>query len=162
MRISRGVCRWETVNCDANCGQLERGDRNCDVVAGVTDADLFAATLRPGERSPLFRSDSKIVRERYGRHQVAFFYVHLGEEVARIETLAWAGPEAVGLAHAGLLAQAEMGHGYPLALQEAHEQAVISAGDRRLFASLVYETLASEDLPTPTSQKARSKRTRFV
>ena len=162
VRISREVCRWETVNCDANCGRLERGNRNCDIVAGVTDADLFAATLRPGERSPLFRSDSKIVRERYGPHQVAFFYVHLGEEVARIETLAWAGPEAIGLAHAGLLAQAEMGHGYPLALQEAHEQAVISGADRQLFDRLVYETLASEDLPTPTSQKARSKRTRFV
>ncbi len=162
VRISRDVCRWEIVNCDANCGQLNRGDRNCDAVSGVTDADLFAAKLVPGERSPLFRSESKIVRERYGSHQIAFFYVNLGEEIARVEMPSWSGPGAVDLAHAGLLAQAEKGHGYPLALQEAHEQAVITGADRQLFGQLVYETLATEDLPTPTSQKARSKRTRFV
>ena len=162
VRISRGVCGWETVNCDANCGQLKRGERNCDIVAGVTDADLFAATLLPGERSALFRSDSTIVREHYGAHQIAFFYVNAGEEVARVEMPSWSSAEAVGLAHTGLLAQAEKGHGYPVALQEAHEQAVINGADRRLFGQLVYETLASEDLPTPTSQKARSKRTRFV
>ncbi len=162
VRISRGVCQWETVNCDANCGQLNRGDRNCDVVGGVTDADLFDSTLEPGERSPLFRSESAIVRERYGQHRIDFCYVNLGEEIARIETPRWSSAEGVGLAHAGLLAQAEKGHGYPLALQEAHEQAVISAADRRLFGQLVYETLAAERLPTPTSQKARSKRTRFV
>ena len=162
VRISRGVCGWDKVNCDANCGQLRRGDRNCDVVADITDADLFSATLRVGERSPLFRSTSTIVTDYYGDHQIAFFYVNVGEEIARVEMPTWSSPEAVALAHAGLLSQSVKGHGYPLALQEAHEQAVISGADREYFARLVYETLSSEKLPTPTSQKARSKRTRFV
>ena len=162
VRLSRDVCLWETVNCDANCGRLSRGDRNCDAVGGVTDADLFAATLRPGERSHLFRSASRIVCERYGAHQIAFFYVNAREEIARIEMPAWSSEEAVSLAHAGVLSQSEKGHGYPVALQEAHEQAVISMADRQLFAQLVYETLAAERLPTPTSQKARSKRTRWI
>ena len=162
VRISRGVCGWETVNCDVNCGMLRRGARNCDAVAGVTDADLFDASLRPGQRSPLFRSASTIVTGAYGAHQVSFFYVNVGEEVARVETPAWTSAEGVGLAHAGILSQARKGHGYPLALQEAHEQAVVSGADRAHFAHLLYEALATERLPTPTSQKARSKRTRFI
>lgn len=162
IRISREVCRHETVNCDANCGQLRRGERNCDVVGGVTDAALFARELEPGERSALFHSASSIVTEHYGDHQVCFFYVSVGEEIARMEMPSWTSEEGVRLAHAGLLAQTEKGHGYPLALQEAHEQAVISGADREYFARLLYETVSSERMPAPTSQKARSKRTRFV
>ena len=41
----------------------------------------------------------------------------------------------------------------------AHEQAVINGADREYFARLLYETVSSERLPAPTSQKARSKRT---
>jgi len=72
------------------------------------------------------------------------------------------GDEALDLAHGALLAQAAKGHGYPLALQEAHEQAVVSTSDRAHFAQLVEELLAAEGLPTTTSQKDRSKRTRFI
>ena len=162
IRISREVCRHETVNCDAHCGQTKRGERNCDVVGGVTDAELFAGRLAAGERSPLFYSASKIVTDYYGEHQVVFFYVNVGEEVARMEMPAWTSAEGIGLAHAGLLSQSEKGMGYPMALQEAHEQAVVNGADRQYFEQLVYETLSAEELPTPTSQKARSKRTRFV
>ena len=48
------------------------------------------------------------------------------------------------------------------ALQEAHEQAVVSTSDRAHFAQLVEELLAAEGLPATTSQKDRSKRTRFI
>ena len=88
----------------------------------------------------------------------------MGEEVARVEVPGWcaADAQALDLLHAALLAQAEKGHGYPLALQEAHEQAVVSTGDRALFTQLVDEALTAEGLRTATSEKARSKRTRFV
>ncbi|MEE8519361.1 MAG: DNA double-strand break repair nuclease NurA [Dehalococcoidia bacterium] len=164
LRVAPEVCRWDKVNCDGNCGALVRGTRNCDTVGGVTDADVFAATLRPGERSPLFRTTSSIVGDYYGAHQVRFFYANLGEEVARVEMPEWSAetPQALDLAHAGLLAQSDKGHGYPVALQEAHEQAVVSGADRDYFAQLVEEMLTAERLPTGTSQKARSKRTRFV
>ena len=79
-----------------------------------------------------------------------------------MEMPAWTSAEGIGLAHAGLLSQSEKGMGYPMALQEAHEQAVVNGADRQYFEQLVYETLSAEELPTPTSQKARSKRTRFV
>ena len=161
LRISRGVCGWERVNCDANCGQTRRGERNCDVVAGVTDAALFSRTLAPGQRSQTFRSASGIV-DYYGEHGVIFFYVNAGEEVARLEMPAWTSADALGLAHAALLVQTEKGRGYPLALQEAHEQAVVTGPDRRDFERLLYETMSAERLPAPTSGKAFSKRTRFV
>ena len=163
LRIAPDVCRWPHVNCDANCGALRRGERNCDIVGGITDADLFGATLRPGERSRLYRTTSSVVTRHYGApQQVRFCYVHLGEEVARLELPAWVPEPAVGFAHAALLSQAQKGHGYPLALQEAHEQAVVSAADHQSFAQLMAEALTAERLPTDTSQKARSKRTRFV
>ena len=163
LRVSPEICGWPTVNCDGNCGALKRGERHCDVVAGVSDAELFDAVLEPGERSAVFDTTSSIVEDHYGPHQVRFCYIHLGEEVCRLEMPAWSaeGP-ALDLAHAGLLAQAEKGHGYPIALQEAHEQAVVSGADRDYFAQLVEEMLVDEGLPTTTSQKSRSKRTRFI
>ena len=163
LRISAGVCGFDQVNCDANCTALPRGTRNCDVVGGVTDAELFAATLRPGERTPAYATTSSIVTDFYGAHQVRFCYVHLGEEVARLELPEWCDDDAtLAFAHSALASQSAKGHGYPLALQEAHEQAVVSGQDRQYFAQLVEEMLVAERLPTGTSQKSRSKRTRFV
>ena len=162
LRVWKGVCAWEHVNCDANCGLLDRGQRSCDSVDGVTDAALYGSTLAHGERSPLFRTTSSVVTDHYADHQVRFFYAHLGEEIARVELPAWVDGAALDLTHAGLLAQARKGHGYPVALQEAHEQAVVNTSDRQMFAQLLEETLEGEHLPTSTSQKARSKRTRWV
>ena len=163
LRISKPVCGWDSLNCDGNCGALKRGERHCDVVAGVSDAELFDAVLAPGERSAVFDTTSSVVADHYRSHQIRFCYVHLGEEVCRLEMPAWSaeGP-ALDLAHAALLAQAAKGNGYPIALQEAHEQAVVSGADRDYFTQLVEEMLVSEGLPTTISQKSRSKRTRFI
>ena len=158
------VCPYERVDCDAHCGALRSGTRPCDAVGGVTDGELAAAALRPGERTAAFRSNSGVVGEHYGPHAVRFFYLNVGEEVARVETPEWTAqdPQAMALLHAALVSQADKGHGYPAALQEAHEQAVISGRDREAFARLVEEAMTAEGLPTGTSQKARSKRTRWV
>ncbi len=158
------VCPYERVDCDAHCGALRSGTRPCDAVGGVTDGELAAAALRPGERSAAFRSNSSVVGEHYGPHAVRFFYLHVGEEVARVETPEWTAQDsqAMALLHGALVSQADKGHGYPVALQEAHEQAVISGRDRQAFARLVEEAMTAEGLPTATSQKARSKRTRWV
>jgi hypothetical protein len=163
LRVSAPVCRWDALNCDANCGNIARGKRHCDTIAGVTDAELFDAVLSSGERSAVFDTTSSIVQQHYRDHAVRFCYIHLGEELCRLEMPAWSaeGP-ALELAHSGILSQAQKGHGYPLAIQEAHEQAVVNGADREYFAQLVEEMLASEGLPTGTSQKARSKRTRFI
>ncbi|MBI2847989.1 MAG: nuclease, partial [Chloroflexi bacterium] len=54
------------------------------------------------------------------------------------------------------------GHGYPVALSEAHEQAVVTGIDREDFWQLVDSLLVEEHLPTPTSGKSFSKRARWV
>lgn len=157
------ACPHDPVDCDAHCSGLATGARPCDSVGGLTDAAIFGAALDDGARSTTFASTSRIMSY-YGPHAVSFFYLNVGEEVARVEVPAWCAADAqsLDLLHAALLAQAEKGHGYPLALQEAHEQAVVSTGDRALFTQLVDEALTAEGLPTATSEKARSKRTRFV
>ena len=158
------VCPYTPVDCDRHCRTVSAGDRPCDAVAGPYDRDLFGATLAPGQRSATYRSLSSVVTDHYGDHQVRFFYLHVGEEIARVEMPAWCASqaEAVNFAHAALLAQADKGHGYPVALSEAHEQAVVTGQDRASFQLLVEQTLADERLPVFTSQKARSKRTRYV
>ena len=157
------ACPFESINCDMNCRGTPSGRRACDSVAGITDRDLFGARLGPGERSPLYRSLSSIVDE-YGDHKVHFFYMSVGEEIARVEVPAWvsASEQAVGFAQAALLAQAQKGHGYPVALSEAHEQAVVTGQDREQFRLMVEEAMEAERLPSFTSEKARSKRTRYL
>ena len=158
------ACPYTPVDCDRHCRALQPGDRPCDTVHDVTDRHLFDSYLAPGYRTPLYRSLSSVVREHYGEHQVLFFYVHVGEEVARVEMPAWSARAAdvLDFAHAGLLAQVAKGHGYPVALSEAHEQAVVTGQDCQHFEALVEDALAAERLPVFTSEKARTKRTRYV
>jgi hypothetical protein len=70
--------------------------------------------------------------------------------------------DLVGLTHRLVLDQCQRGQGYPVALSEAHEQAVVTTADRENFWQLVEANLVAEHLPTPTSGKSRSKRTRWV
>jgi hypothetical protein len=157
------ACPFAQVNCLHECNNEQRGKRACDIVGGITDTDLFADLLAPGQRSQTYRSLAKVMDE-YGEHRVHFFYVNVGQELARVEMPEWTAlsPEAVGFAHAAVLAQADKGHGYPVALSEAHEQAVVTGRDRENFATLLGEAMAAQKLPVTTSEKARSKRARFV
>jgi NurA-like 5'-3' nuclease len=71
-------------------------------------------------------------------------------------------PELLELTHALVLDQCNRGQGYPVALSESHEQAVVTGADRELFWGLVEEALVEEKLPDQISIKSRSKRTRWV
>jgi len=68
----------------------------------------------------------------------------------------------LNLTHSLVLDQCRRGQGYPVALAEAHEQAVVTGVDRETFWQLVESSLVDEHLPTPTSAKSQSKRTRWV
>ena len=158
------LCPYTPVDCDRHCRTVHAGERPCDAVAGLYDRDLFGDFLAEGQRTPIYRSLSSVVTQHYGDHAACFFYLHAGEEIARVEVPLWCAQDAgvIGFTHGALLAQAEKGHGYPVALSEAHEQAVVTAQDRQSFQLLVEHALAEERLPVFTSQKARSKRTRYV
>ncbi len=156
------ICPHDPVDCDRYCPG--RGTaRECDAVAGIEDRNLFGLLLRDGERSPIFASLSSIVRNYYREHEIHFFYIRGDEEIARVEFPKWVLDRGlVGLVHALTLDQCQRGQGYPVALSEAHEKAVISGAEREQFQQLVELALSEKGLPATTSAKNRSKRTRWI
>ncbi len=163
LRLS--LCDYDPLgNCHQHCRTFIPGDRHCDVLNAFTDRDLFDRILAPGERSAVFASRQAVVRDYYGDHWVHFFYVNVGEEIGRVEVPGWVAsdPVLLDLTHTLVIDNARRGGGYPVVLQEAHEQAVITAADREAFSVMVERFLQGQHLPVYTSQKQRSKRQRYV
>ncbi|MCH8186171.1 MAG: DNA double-strand break repair nuclease NurA [Chloroflexi bacterium] len=159
------TCPFDVAECERHCGQLRPGRRPCDEGAwGIYDRELFAETLAPGERSAVFVSSSSLVADYYQGHDVHFFYLHAGEEIGRVEIPSWVAEDEalLGLTHALILDQCRRGPGYPIALMEAHEQAVVTGPDRRFFVEQVENTLSGQRLPVYSSEKSRSKRLRWL
>jgi len=154
------LCPRETVDSD-RCSECKT--RECDFIAGVRDRELFSALLASGEKSALFISPSNI-QKRYGNHLIHFFYLKLDDEIARIEVPQWVAQDEnrLNLVHTLVLDQCRRGQGYPVALSEAHEKAVITGADRENFWQMVESSLIAEHLPMLGSAKSRSKRTRWV
>ncbi len=156
------VCPNDIPDCDKQCPPPK--ERNCAGLNGVMDRDIFINLLEDGERSALFMSPSKIVKDYYGDHRVYFFYLRVGDEIARIEIPQWAAEnkDLLNLTHSLVFDQCQRGHGYPVVLSEAHEQAVVTGADRENFRELVESTLTEEHIPSAASGKSLSKRTRWV
>lgn len=131
----------------------------CHLLALTADARLFGRLLSPGERSAIFESTSQVL-SRYGPHAICFFYLNVGREIARVEFPMWVAndPAAVELVHGVVLDQAVKGRGYPVALSEAHERAVVQSGDRAVFYQMVQKAFVRRGLPAEISVKAMSKR----
>ena len=158
------LCTHDLVRCKASCSHRRATLSPCEAANGFLDRDLFQQTLEPGWRSALFISNPVATREHYGEHQVYFYYLHAGDEIARVEVPRWVAQDErlLSLGHSLLVEQCRRGQGYPVAISEAHEQAVISGSDRQLFKQMVTEVLERQGLPTYTSEKERSKRSPWV
>jgi GNAT superfamily N-acetyltransferase len=156
------LCPHDPPDCDRYCPANEK--RECDAVAGVQDRELFLNLLSQGERSALFISQSSVVKKRYREHQVFFFYLRVDDEIARVEIPQWVATDdsRLSLAHSLVLDQCRRGQGYPVALSEAHEQAVVTTADKENFWQLVESSLMEEHLPSLSSAKRFSKRTRWI
>jgi hypothetical protein len=145
---------------DALQGDLWQGrGLPCSPIEGLNDAVLVRQVLRPGQRTPLYRSASKILAE-YGPHHIYYFYLHVGAEIGRVEIPEWVATdrELLDLVHACLCDQAEKGQGYPVALAEAHERAVVRSADREAFYRFLRDTFVKNDLQTRLSTKSFKKR----
>ena len=171
------ICPHESVDCDRHCSSGRdgnkgcetcisnpKGRRECDDVAGVTDRHLFRDLLEPGERSALFLNRSQIMKKYEDGQKIHFFYLNVGDEVARVEVPQWVAQrrDLVDLTHAVCLDQCRKGHGYPVALSEAHEQAVVTGADREEFWRMVDQALGGNGLWQGGSAKSVSKRTRWI
>jgi hypothetical protein len=156
------ICPQNIGDCD-RC-QLVDGKRACDAVDGVQDYMLFSQILKDGERSDLFYSNSKILSRYPNHNKIHFFYLRVEDEIARVEVPEWVvmRKELLEMTHALVLDQCRRGQGYPVALSEAHEQAVVTGADREEFWELVEESLEEQKMPAYTSIKSRSKRMRWI
>ena len=70
--------------------------------------------------------------------------------------------DLVDLVHSVVLEQCRLGQGYPLALAEAHEQAVLNGADREEFWRMVDIEMGGRGVSMLKSAKAASKQTRWV
>jgi len=154
------LCPGDIINDEA-CAKCTT--RECEQVDGLRDRHIFAEVLAPGERSGLFASASSIL-EQYGEHRVCFFYINAGEEIGRVEVPQWVAEnrDLLALAQALIYDQCRRGQGYPVALAEAHEQAVITTTDRENFWQMVESAMTEQHISRPGSAKSRSKRTRWL
>ena len=158
------LCGSDAAECTRRCSARRSDLMQCDTAAGFDDRELFEAVLEPGHRSPLYQSGRLSSRfavgMELGEEWSHFYYLHSGTEVARVEVPDWVAgdSELLAMSHAMLAKQCELGFGYPVAISEAHEQAVITGHDRAEFRKLALLLLEQQGLPTAESAKSVSKR----
>jgi NurA domain len=126
----------------------------------VTDSDLLALTLPPFHRTTIFESRVAAVKDYPEPLRPHFFYMNVGEEIARIEIPAWIAHDTtkIQFIEQTILDQVMKGQGYPISLAESHEQAVIKGPDRELFYQMVKELVQQQGIRYPASQKSLKKR----
>ncbi|BAZ67233.1 hypothetical protein NIES4106_19870 [Fischerella sp. NIES-4106] len=153
------ACPHPVPDCMSFCpNQMEKVA--CKLFESLRDTTVWTTQLKPGQRGPLWRSNARIL-DLYEDLQIYFCYVHVGAEIARIEIPVWVAEntslfdEALGL----MLAQVQKGYGYPVAIAEAHNQAVVRGGDKaRFFALLERQMIKAGIRNVGTSYKEARKR----
>jgi hypothetical protein len=156
------ICEAQLNDCD-HCVNDRRS--LCLELAQIHDRDLFSF-LGTGQRSELFASSSQIL-EQYGEHRIDFFYLNVGGEIARVEVPQWVrtNPDWLHFIHAAIVDQCRRSPGfppYPPALQEAHEQAVITVADRSVVEEMMERAMGQHGQKWIRSAKDDSKRRRGV
>ncbi|MEX0849681.1 MAG: DNA double-strand break repair nuclease NurA [Candidatus Dependentiae bacterium] len=142
------------------CNFLVKGCTEHKVMDHISDSTIAGFFLKVGQRSIVFKSHSPICDE-YPEHLMPyFFYLHVGDEIARIEVPAWIAQdeENVNAVARIMYDQAQKGNGYPVALAEAHEQAVVKGPDREFFYQMVNKLAIDFKKRMFISQKSSKKR----
>ncbi len=149
--------------CEENCSHASPSP--CSDLARLTDAQIFASLLPNfGDRSPVFGSAARSLSYYPEAQQIRFFYVNVGPEIARVEVPQWVVDDDALLHRVHVLCcdQARKGQGYPVALSEAHERAVVRGPERDAFLHLVENAFVREGIPAMQTRKALAKRTRVL
>ncbi|MBO3457656.1 DNA double-strand break repair nuclease NurA [Aetokthonos hydrillicola Thurmond2011] len=153
------ACPHIVPDCVSYCSNQQE-KLPCKVLEPLRDSVVWSTQLQPGQRSALWRSNARIL-ELYQDQHIYFCYVHVGSEIARIEIPSWVAEDtklfdqALGL----MLAQVQKGQGYPVAIAEAHNQAVVRGGDKASFFALLERQMIKAGLKNVgTSYKEARKR----
>jgi len=147
--IRAALCEFDAASTEAHT--------LVDHVVDTTVADFF---LRPFTRSIVFKSTSEICSEYPPHLQPHFFYLHVGDEIARIELPAWIAEndEYITTIARVMVDQALKGRGYPVVIAEAHEQAVVKGPDREFFYQLIAKCGIEQKQRLTLSCKSMRKR----
>ncbi len=126
----------------------------------VLDSWIASLFLEPGYRSTVFKNRSAISEHYPDSVHPYFFYIHVGTEIGRVEIPQWVAKddEKVTFVASVLLDQCTKGNGYPVALAEAHEQAVVKSADRDFFYHLLNRLGFERNQQLRPSQKLIKKR----
>ena len=156
--IRLGLCRFTIADCISCHSQYE--DFPCKVVDSLIDSQVARFFLKPFERTTIFWNNSKITQHYPDALKPCFFYLHVGKEIVRIETMAWIAKETqyVDIICSVALDQSLKGQGYPVVLTEAHEQAVVKGQDRDFFYHLIHKIGIDQKKRFFVSQKSLKKR----
>jgi hypothetical protein len=157
------LCPDEPVDC-----KMRKPDEEAQLpyatLGRLTDVELFSELLAPGQRSGLYRSESRVLRSYPRDQRIIFCYLNAGSEIARLEMPEWVATDETLLrrVHALTVDQAQKGGGYPICLAEAHEQAVIHAPERTAVFRMVERALIAADQPALRTGKVVAKRRRSI
>ncbi len=126
----------------------------------LIDTDIMHFFLPVGSRSAVFTPHSRLLAL-YPEHlRPSFVYIRNEDEIARLEIPAWVLGNEEMLTRALRIVQDQClkGNGYPIALSEAHEQAVVRAEEKEFFFTMVSQIGVQHKWSQHQSQKSLKKR----
>lgn len=132
-------------------------DHDLHLIFDNTVAGFF---LQPGERTTVFKNNASISQEYPDHLRPYFFYINVGTEISRVEIPSWIAQDerlTNQIAHI-IIDQCLKGYGYPIAIAESHEAAVVKGADRDFFYHLLDKISIDRTHQTTSSQKSIRKR----
>lgn len=147
--IRLALCDFKLEGCEAH-----------RVIDHVHDAMVAQFFLQPDTRSTVFGYTGKLRSLYPDALRPYFFYMHNGVEIGRVEIPAWIAhdDQMLDLVSRVLIDQSRKGHGYPIVLAEAHEQAVVKGPDRDFFYHVITKFSVQRKHRMTMSQKSLKKR----
>jgi len=126
----------------------------------AVDTHIVRSYVPENSRSTIFENHAKISEFYLSHLKPHFFYINVGHEIARVEIPAWLARDEhkVALIAQMILDQSIKGRGYPVAIAEAHEQAVVKGPDRDFFYHLIQKMGIEHKQRVAYSQKVLKKR----
>jgi NurA domain len=144
------------VLCNFNLTDCPQADK----LDHIVDTSIVKFFVQPHHYTGVFANRSPITQYYPDHLKPYFLYADFGHEIGRIEMPAWiaTNQELVEQVVAILYDQSIKGYGYPIALAEAHEQAVVKGPDRDFFYHIVQKLGMEERKTISISQKSSKKR----
>lgn len=148
------LVRLSLCNFDTTQSQLyEPVDR-------LVDTAIAWNILEDGQRTIVFTNHAHISDSYPEIIRPHFFYLHVGSEIGRVEIPAWVARDEALIDTVAQIVydQCQKGRGYPVALAESHEQAVVKGPDRDFFYHVIAKIGFERNRRMPVSQKVIKKR----